>query len=527
MALTDEQKQLVQEFRQQRRARNMRMLGEGVSGLGRTMRGQAADVDQAFIQGGAAGEEAWMTPAQKQEKLQELELEQRREQLQRDKMDQDSRLAMLSYIQNAYEGARRSHEAELDREQQRAFKNAELRMRSASQSAQRDRDRSRNMDQLAEWVDTTWQAKEAADIHSNYEQLLQNEGLAIQTSSPQYIAGNVQAAPVYSEADVALRLESVGVSSIDNATPEQLETAIRETIQARDTTPGAMEAQVPRAETLAAERLYENARDSAIANRDANIEGAIILGANRYHRGNDGLNGMDANERTDFYMSLRNTSVGDRADIASSEDWAIREQHDARNRANIRGAVQVAAQVARVTPQAFDPTATAQIQEAARLMGFRVHHTAGEAIGAAQESAGRAGVTETAEIAEGAQQLQEQTAEEGWLGIPQLEKPSDPREQNLQAMELIEQFPELPPLQYARQQLVQSPQFAQYQQSRGYTDERETIKEMVKEARQMDRENRRATREAAKENRRLGIVPDPETEARREDNEPPEAPPVL
>ena len=160
-------------------------------------------------------------------------------------------------------------------------------------------------------------------------------------------------------------------------------------------------------------------------------------------------------------------------------------------------------------------------------MGFQVRNTAEEAIGAAQESAGREGVTETAEIAEGAQQLQEQTAEEGWLGIPQLEKPSDPREQSLQAMELIERFPELPPLQHARQQLVQSPQFTQYQQSRGYTDERETIKEMVKEARIMDRENRRTTREAAKENRRLGIVPDPETEARREDNKPPEAPPVL
>ena len=180
MALTDEQKQLVSEFRQQRRARNMRMLGEGVSGVGRAMQGKEVDVDEAYIKGGLEGEEAWMTPAQKQEKLQELELEQRREQLQRDQMDQEARQALLGFIQNAYEGSRRSHEAHLDREQQRAFKNAELSMRRANNSIQRDRNRSRDMAAVAERINTEYQAMEAAETNLAYVQRLGEADLMIQ-----------------------------------------------------------------------------------------------------------------------------------------------------------------------------------------------------------------------------------------------------------------------------------------------------------------------------------------------------------
>ncbi len=99
-------------------------------------------------------------------------------------------------------------------------------------------------------------------------------------------------------------------------------------------------------------------------------------------------------------------------------------------------------------------------------------------------------------------------------------KPSDPREESLQAMQMIADMPELPPLQQARKQLVQSPEFLRYQKERGYTDERETVRQMVKEARQQDMQAARDTRRAVRENKQLGTVPEtPEEMAKRKETQ--------
>jgi hypothetical protein len=55
-----------------------------MQGLGRTLRGREADIDQAFIQGGLEGEDAWMTAEEKRVELRDLELQMRQEMLQRE-----------------------------------------------------------------------------------------------------------------------------------------------------------------------------------------------------------------------------------------------------------------------------------------------------------------------------------------------------------------------------------------------------------------------------------------------------------
>ena len=73
--------------------------------------------------------------------------------------------------------------------------------------------------------------------------------------------------------------------------------------------------------------------------------------------------------------------------------------------------------------------------------------------------------------------------------------------------ELIEQFPELPPLQEAKKQLLESTQFTQYKQKLGYEDDKVALRQMVKDARAMDKEKRKTPRRAIKENQDLGLTP--------------------
>ena len=383
---------------------------------------------------------------------------------------------------------------------------------------------------------------------ASYYASLDEQGLTVVENSQQFQDGDIFNAPVVNTADLEARL-AVGSGSsqtgigafpagttLETATNEQLQRAADEVL-ASEEVGGGSTYRTDRMQSVATEQRAGAARDRTermLAEQD--FTEAAINEAIRTHGGNvpsgapEPADHLSPVERVELEMALARQGMP--ASIASSggpvSDFELWQQDGERGRATASSAGVGVAQVATAAPEVFDPTEIAQIQEAARMLVYTVRSDAQGAIQAAQESAGREGVTETQEVVQAGQQAQ-QPAEQSWLGIPGLERPSDPREESLQAMELIAEMPELPPLQHARQQLVQSPEFLQYQQDRGYTDERETIRQMVKESRQQDRQAARDTRRAARENRELGIVPEsPEEMAQRraDQNEPrdPEAP---
>jgi hypothetical protein len=208
-------------------------------------------------------------------------------------------------------------------------------------------------------------------------------------------------------------------------------------------------------------------------------------------------------ERVEFDRALSKTPLRGARVNTTPDDFTNWERDRDRATSTTGAAVLSSRRLIEANPKAFDPTATAQIQEAHRLLGYTVEKSAEEAITAAQVQAGREGVAEApaAEAPGGA------APEESWLGMPGMKKPSDPREASLQAIELIEQFPELPPLQEAKKQLLESTQFTQYKTKLGYEDDKVALRQMVKDARAMDKEKRKTTRRAIKENQELGLTP--------------------
>jgi hypothetical protein len=544
---------LVGEFRTQRRARNLRALGSGMQGLGRTLRGREADIDQAFIQGGLEGEDAWMTAEEKRVELRDLELQMRQEQLQRDQMELQQRTALLSFMDSAMSRKLSREEGRLNREQERAIANARMRIQAAQTHSSRRTERRASMDDMAAQAAANVESMQGIAVldrnnDASYYTSLAEQGLILAENTQQFQDGDIFNAPVVDAEAVRERLAAgsgdsqtgIGAfpagTTMADASDEQLQLAVDEVL-ASEEMGGGTTYKTDRMQSVATEQRAGAARNRTerlLAEQD--FTEAAINEAIRSHGGNvpagasEPADHLSPVERVELEMSLARQGIP--ASIASSggavSDFELWQQDGERGRATASSAGVGVAQVATAAPEVFDPTEVAQIQEAARMLGYTVRSDAQGAIQAAQESAGREGVTETQEVAQAGQQAQ-QPAEQSWLGIPGLERPSDPREESLQAMEMIAEMPELPPLQHARQQLVQSPQFLQYQQDRGYTDERETIRQMVKESRQQDRQGARDTRAAARENRQLGIVPEaPEEMARRreEENEPrePDAP---
>ena len=541
MALDDEQRELVDAFRSQRRARNLRAMGEGLSGVGSAMRGQEVAVDEGFVRGGLEGEDAWMTSEEKRTELRDLELQMRQEQLQRDQMELEQRSALLGFLDSAMSRKMQREEGELDRELERALANARLRVEQARLYSTQIENNQSDMGLIADRAVEHMQEDQANYIQTAFEANAYNEALVPVYNSPEYREGDVLNAPVVSMRQVA---EELNISGADEEIRAQIRALPREQVaRTADDLWAATASRATASGQIFMTTGQEVARDRA-ANMAVNeaaqqdfsrnaINDAIReLHPNAAGSSEDPRMDMAGAERQELENQLTRrghpveiASPGSPGALSDAELWA--QQHN-RNRAMSSSAGNTVAQVAQAHPQEFDPTEIAQFQEAARMMGYTVRSDAQEAMQAAQESAGREGVTETQEI-EQAGQVQQPQAEASWLGLPGLERPSDPREETLQAMEMIADMPELPPLQHARQQLIASPQFAQYQQDRGYTNEQETIREMVRESRQMDRQSRQDTREAARENRRLGIVPetDQEMTARREqENKPrnPEAP---
>ena len=526
---------LVQEYRKQRRARNLRALGSGMQGLGRTLRGREADIDQAFIQGGLEGEDAWMTAEEKRTELRDLELQMRQEQLQRDQMELQQRTALLGFMEGAMTRKLQREEGRLNREQERALANARNALQASSNRLRASEQRTAAMVPVAEDVVQILEVEEARQRVSRYEELLSERGYVI-VHGDETRAGRVLDAPIILSSQVDRVLFSDGLMQ-STASPEQIRTATEEAYANQQMTgTGAGYREINRDADVVRQSLGDQAAREASEGISDYQDEAIRIATQRHadvpNNATDPLGHLRPSDRVDLESELANRGIHERianpGAAGSPSDYAIYEQERRRNVASSGSAAIVGAQVVTANPEVFDPTEIAQIQEAARMMGYTVRSDAQGAIEAAQESAGREGVTETQEVAQ-AGQLSEQPVQESWLGIPGLERPSDPREETLQAMEMIAEMPELPPLQHARQQLVQSPQFLQYQQDRGYTDEGETIRQMVQETRQQDRQAARDTRRAARENRELGIVPEsPEEMAQRraDQNEPrePDAP---
>ncbi len=521
---------LVQEFRKQRRARNVRALGQGLSGLGRTMRGQAADVDTDFILGGTEGQDAWMTAEEKRKELRDLELQQRQEQLQRDKMDFQQRQALMSFIDSAMSRKLSREEGRLNREQKERLAAAQMRVQGARTRIQQDERNAKLMGAVADDAAQILETEEARQRVKNYKDNLAEEGYII-VPGDETRSGRILDAPIVRQEDVENLIDTApfGKTNIEDLTQQELETAIGEAYLNSQVSRSQFFKDIDKSAEIDRARLANDAARTAKAEIPKYQEAAVMEATKRLAgvpaNATNPLANLDSASRVELEMALAerglNMRVASPGGAGSPSDYAIYEQQRNRTKAVSSAATTGVARIAAASPEVFDPTEIAQIQEVARMMGFQPTKSASEAIEAAKVSAGREGVTDTQAAAQAAQQVrQEQPAQESWLGIPGLKKPSDPREESLQAMQMIADMPELPPLQQARKQLVQSPEFLRYQKERGYTDERETVRQMVKEARQQDMQAARDTRRAVRENKQLGIVPEtPEEMAKRKETQ--------
>lgn len=521
---------LVQEFRKQRRARNVRALGQGLSGLGRTMRGQAADVDTDFILGGTEGQDAWMTAEEKRKELRDLELQQRQEQLQRDKMDLQQRQALMSFIDSAMSRKLSREEGRLNREQKERLAAAQMRVQGARTRIQQNDQNTKLMGAVAADAAQILETEEARQRVKNYKDNLAEEGYII-VPGDETRSGRILDAPIVRREDVENLIDTApfGKTNIEDLTQQELETAIGEAYLNSQMSRSQFFKNIDQSAEIDRARLANDAARTAKAEIPKYQEAAVMEATKRLAgvpaNATNPLANLDSASRVELEMALAerglNMRVASPGGAGSPSDYAIYEQQRNRTKAVSSAATTGVARIAAASPEVFDPTEIAQIQEVARMMGFQPTKSASEAIEAAKVSAGREGVTDTQAAAQAAQQVrQEQPVQESWLGIPGLKKPSDPREESLQAMQMIADMPELPPLQQARKQLVQSPEFLRYQKERGYTDERETVRQMVKEARQQDRQAARDTRRAVRENKQLGIVPEtPEEMAKRKETQ--------
>ena len=196
--LSEEDKALVDKFRQERKARNLRALGQGVSGLGRTMRGGPADIDEGFIRGGLEGEDAWMTSEEKRKELQPLELAMREEDFKRDQMELQQRMALMGFMQNAYNEAARRADAQADRELRAAIANQQARMQAAGRRTTARSDTRNGMQGVAERAAAEAEAIEAGVAMDAYHDAITANGMHIVTSSKEYREGRIYDAPVVS-----------------------------------------------------------------------------------------------------------------------------------------------------------------------------------------------------------------------------------------------------------------------------------------------------------------------------------------
>lgn len=166
-----------------------------------------------------------------------------------------------------------------------------------------------------------------------------------------------------------------------------------------------------------------------------------------------------------------------------------------------------------------DPAA----QAAAQLAGGATERQAarqgiGGGGGGPQEVAGGTTVSEVQEqqqAADGEAQAPEGPPAgpygETYLNDPNLPKVSGDANQRMEdILDLIEQYPEHPPLQEARNQLMQSADFKKFQDTRGYVDSDVAFREMRRELRAKKQEQKQTSERRVSENVKSGQAPSPQ-----------------
>ena len=98
-------------------------------------------------------------------------------------------------------------------------------------------------------------------------------------------------------------------------------------------------------------------------------------------------------------------------------------------------------------------------------------------------------------------------AGEQFLGLP-IKPASDAQARTLQMLDIIDEYPDHPPAQQAKADILAGPQFQQYKELLGYEgmNDSDVWKEMKREANAEMRDNRREFRRRRKENVELGLV---------------------
>lgn len=106
------------------------------------------------------------------------------------------------------------------------------------------------------------------------------------------------------------------------------------------------------------------------------------------------------------------------------------------------------------------------------------------------------------------QQQQEayQLPEDSIYGLP-IKPAGTAAERTLQMLDLIEQYPEHPPLQQTKEALMSDPKFQQYKKDRGYEDDSFAFREMRREYGAQRRRTVKSDREARRRNVDEGVVP--------------------
>ena len=100
------------------------------------------------------------------------------------------------------------------------------------------------------------------------------------------------------------------------------------------------------------------------------------------------------------------------------------------------------------------------------------------------------------------------SADEQLFGLP-VKPASDAQARTLQMLDLIEEYPDHPPLVEARNGLMKSQEFAQYKKSRGYEglNDEDVLREMSREYRKQYRANRREFNDRRRDNIAMGVSP--------------------
>ncbi len=266
------------------------------------------------------------------------------------------------------------------------------------------------------------ETEEARQRVKNYKDNLAEEGYII-VPGDETRSGRILDAPIVRQEDVENLIDTApfGKTNIEDLTQQELETAIGEAYLNSQVSRSQFFKDIDKSAEIDRARLANDAARTAKAEIPKYQEAAVMEATKRLAgvpaNATNPLANLDSASRVELEMALAerglNMRVASPGGAGSPSDYAIYEQQRNRTKAVSSAATTGVARIAAASPEVFDPTEIAQIQEVARMMGFQPTKSASEAIEAAKVSAGREGVTDTQAAAQAAQQVrQEQPAQE-------------------------------------------------------------------------------------------------------------------